>query len=194
MARIAIVTGGNPRHRCGDFQGAEGGRLYASSPIMPAMTRRRRSSRPRPASMCANGMSATTPLARAISRRSKTRSARSICSSTMPASPRDAMFHKMTPEQWYQVINTNLNSLFNMTRPLWDGMRARELRPHHLHLLDQRPEGPDGPGQLLGRQGRRYRLRQGTGAGRCRQGHHRQCDLPRLYRHRNGAGRAEGGA
>jgi len=40
---------------------------------------------------------------------------------------RDAMFHKMTPEQWYQVINTNLNSLFNMTRPLWDGMRARSF-------------------------------------------------------------------
>lgn len=40
---------------------------------------------------------------------------------------RDAMFHKMTPEQWYQVINTNLNSLFNMTRPLWDGMRARNF-------------------------------------------------------------------
>ncbi len=38
---------------------------------------------------------------------------------------RDAMFHKMTPENWYQVINTNLNSLFNMTRPVWDGMRAR---------------------------------------------------------------------
>ena len=37
------------------------------------------------------------------------------------------MFHKMTPEQWYQVINTNLNSLFNMTRPLWDGMRARSF-------------------------------------------------------------------
>ncbi|CAN5266526.1 acetoacetyl-CoA reductase [soil metagenome] len=38
---------------------------------------------------------------------------------------KDAMFHKMTPEQWYAVINTNLNSLFNMTRPLWEGMRAR---------------------------------------------------------------------
>ena len=38
---------------------------------------------------------------------------------------RDAMFHKMTAEQWYGVINTNLNSLFNMTRPLWDGMRTR---------------------------------------------------------------------
>ena len=38
---------------------------------------------------------------------------------------KDAMFHKMTPDQWYAVINTNLNSLFNMTRPLWEGMRSR---------------------------------------------------------------------
>ena len=38
---------------------------------------------------------------------------------------RDTAFHKMTPEQWYEVINTNLNSLFNMTRPVIDGMRAR---------------------------------------------------------------------
>ncbi|KTR04233.1 acetoacetyl-CoA reductase [Aureimonas ureilytica] len=40
---------------------------------------------------------------------------------------RDAMFHKMTPEQWSAVINTNLNSLFNMTRPAWDGMRERKF-------------------------------------------------------------------
>src|SRR5215813_11213939 len=40
---------------------------------------------------------------------------------------RDAMFHKMTPEQWYAVINTNLNSLFNMTRPIWEGMRERKF-------------------------------------------------------------------
>jgi len=38
---------------------------------------------------------------------------------------RDAMFHKMTPQQWAEVINTNLSSLFNMTRPVWDGMRAQ---------------------------------------------------------------------
>jgi acetoacetyl-CoA reductase len=38
---------------------------------------------------------------------------------------RDIMFHKMTPEQWYEVINTNLNSLFNMTRPVIEGMRDR---------------------------------------------------------------------
>jgi acetoacetyl-CoA reductase len=31
----------------------------------------------------------------------------------------------MTPEQWHEVINTNLNSLFNMTRPVIEGMRLR---------------------------------------------------------------------
>jgi acetoacetyl-CoA reductase len=38
---------------------------------------------------------------------------------------KDGMFHKMTAEQWYQVINTNLNSLFNMCRPVIEGMRER---------------------------------------------------------------------
>jgi acetoacetyl-CoA reductase len=40
---------------------------------------------------------------------------------------KDGFFHKMTPEQWYGVINTNLNSLFNMTRPVWEGMRTRKF-------------------------------------------------------------------
>ena len=40
---------------------------------------------------------------------------------------KDGFFHKMTPEQWYAVINTNLNSLFNMTRPIWEGMRTRKF-------------------------------------------------------------------
>lgn len=40
---------------------------------------------------------------------------------------KDGMFHKMTKDQWYGVINTNLNSLFNMTRPVWEGMRNRKF-------------------------------------------------------------------
>jgi acetoacetyl-CoA reductase len=40
---------------------------------------------------------------------------------------KDSAFHKMTPEQWYDVINTNLNSLFNMCRPVIDGMRDRNF-------------------------------------------------------------------
>ncbi len=40
---------------------------------------------------------------------------------------RDGMFHKMTPTQWKEVIDTNLNGLFNMTHPLWSGMRDRKF-------------------------------------------------------------------
>jgi len=40
---------------------------------------------------------------------------------------RDAPFHKMTPEQWHQVIDTNLSGVFNMTHPIWPGMRERKF-------------------------------------------------------------------
>jgi acetoacetyl-CoA reductase len=40
---------------------------------------------------------------------------------------RDTMFHRMKPEQWTDVINTNLNSVFNMCRPLIEGMRERKF-------------------------------------------------------------------
>lgn len=38
---------------------------------------------------------------------------------------RDNMFHRMTPQQWNEVIGTNLTGLFNMTHPIWPGMRER---------------------------------------------------------------------
>jgi acetoacetyl-CoA reductase len=40
---------------------------------------------------------------------------------------RDTAFHKMNVEQWTAVINTNLGSLFNMTRQVIEGMRARKF-------------------------------------------------------------------
>lgn len=40
---------------------------------------------------------------------------------------RDAMFHKMTPQQWREVMDTNLNGVFNMTHPVWPGMRERKF-------------------------------------------------------------------
>ena len=39
---------------------------------------------------------------------------------------RDGTFHKMTAQQWNDVINTNLNSVFNVTRPVIEGMRDRK--------------------------------------------------------------------
>ena len=40
---------------------------------------------------------------------------------------RDSSLHKMTREQWEVVIRTDLNALFNMTRPVIEGMRARKF-------------------------------------------------------------------
>ena len=40
---------------------------------------------------------------------------------------RDAQLHRMKPEQWTEVINTNLGSLFNMTRQVIEGMRERKF-------------------------------------------------------------------
>jgi acetoacetyl-CoA reductase len=38
---------------------------------------------------------------------------------------RDAPFHKMTPDMWKDVIDTNLTGVFNMTHVIWPGMRER---------------------------------------------------------------------
>jgi acetoacetyl-CoA reductase len=38
---------------------------------------------------------------------------------------RDGMFHRITREQWREVIDTNLSGVFNMTHPVWPGMRER---------------------------------------------------------------------
>src|SRR5476651_850441 len=40
---------------------------------------------------------------------------------------RDSMLHRMKPEQWGAVINTNLGSLFNMCRQVIEGMRERKF-------------------------------------------------------------------
>lgn len=39
---------------------------------------------------------------------------------------RDAMFHRMTPQQWKEVVDTNLTGVFNMTHVAWPGMRERK--------------------------------------------------------------------
>jgi acetoacetyl-CoA reductase len=40
---------------------------------------------------------------------------------------RDSQLHRMKPEQWTAVINTNLGSLFNMSRHVIEGMRERKF-------------------------------------------------------------------
>jgi acetoacetyl-CoA reductase len=38
---------------------------------------------------------------------------------------RDAMLHRMTPEQWREVIRVDLDSMFNMVQPVLNGIRDR---------------------------------------------------------------------
>lgn len=40
---------------------------------------------------------------------------------------KDAFFHKMYPQQWTEVLETNLISVFNMTHPVISGMRERSF-------------------------------------------------------------------
>ncbi len=40
---------------------------------------------------------------------------------------RDAPFHKMSPQQWKDVIDTNLTGVFNTVHPIWPGMRERKF-------------------------------------------------------------------
>lgn len=40
---------------------------------------------------------------------------------------RDAPFHRMTPQQWQEVIDTNLTGVFNTVHPIWPGMRDRKF-------------------------------------------------------------------
>ena len=40
---------------------------------------------------------------------------------------RDAPFHKMTPQQWKEVVDTNLTGVFNTVHPVWPGMRERKF-------------------------------------------------------------------
>lgn len=40
---------------------------------------------------------------------------------------RDAPFHKMTPDMWHEVVDTNLTGVFNTVHPVWAGMRERKF-------------------------------------------------------------------
>ena len=40
---------------------------------------------------------------------------------------RDAPFYKMTPDQWNEVVNTNLTGVFNTIHPLWPSMRDQKF-------------------------------------------------------------------
>ncbi len=103
--------------------------------------------------------------------------------STMPASP-------VTPCSTDDAgtvgeVIAQSHGVFNMTHPVWSGMRDRGFgRIVNISSINGRRGR--WAGELFRRQGRRSRPDQGAGPGRGGEGDHRQRDLPRLYRHRDG--------
>ncbi len=97
---------------------------------------------------------------------------------------RDTMFHRMTPEQWTAVINTNLSSLFNMCRPVIEGMRQRKFgRIINISSVNGQKGQMGQSNYSAAKSGEQREERR-----------HRQCHLPGLYRHRDGPGGPQGRA
>ena len=100
------------------------------------------------------------------------------------------MFHKMTPDQWYDVINTNLNSLFNMCRPVIEGMRERGFgRIINISSINGQ-KGQMGQANYSAAKAGDIGFTKALAQENAQQGRHRQRHLSRLYRDRNGHGRA----
>jgi NAD(P)-dependent dehydrogenase (short-subunit alcohol dehydrogenase family) len=77
---------------------------------------------------------------------------------------RDTTFKKMSKVDWDAVMRTNLDSLFNMTKQVADGMVQRGWgRIINISSVNG-SKGAVRPDQLLGREGWCARLHQGAGA------------------------------
>jgi acetoacetyl-CoA reductase len=89
---------------------------------MPAMTRRRTNSRARPVSPVYKwDVSSFDACVAGVEK------VEADVLVNNAGTTKDGAFHKITLDQWNSVINTNLGSLFNVTRQVIEGMRARKF-------------------------------------------------------------------
>jgi acetoacetyl-CoA reductase len=154
-----------PRHRCRDLQVAEGAG-YKVAANYAGNDEAANKFKARPASRSINGASPTTTPASPASSRSRPTSGPIDVLVNNAGITRDAMFHRMTPSSGTRSSRPTSPALQHDPSALARDARA-QVRADHHDQLDQRPEGPGRAEQLLGRQGRRHRHRQGAGARRC---------------------------
>ena len=107
---------------------------------------------------------------------------------------RDGAFHKMTLEQWNAVINTNLGSLFNMTRQVIEGMRARKFgRVINISSINGQ-KGQFGQVNYSAAKAGDIGFTKALALENAKGGITVNAICPGLYQHRDGAGGAEGRA
>ncbi len=107
---------------------------------------------------------------------------------------RDGTFHKMSAPQWNEVINTNLNSVFNVTRPVIEGMRERKwgriIQISSINGL----KGQYGKANYAAAKAGMHGFTISPGARERQARHYREHRLARLRGHGHGDGRARGSA
>ena len=107
---------------------------------------------------------------------------------------RDMTFKKMDKVNWDAVLRTNLDSLFNMTKQVADGMVERGWgRIINVSSVNG-SKGAFGQTNYSAAKAGVHGFTQGAGARGGEEGRHRQHDLARLHRHQDGHGDPEGGA
>ncbi len=102
---------------------------------------------------------------------------------------RDAPFHKMTPEMWNEVIDTNLTGVFNTVHPIWPGMRDRGFGRIIVISSINGQKGQMGQVNYAATKAGDLGIIKSLAQEGARR-HHGECHLPRLYCDRNGHGRA----
>ena len=107
---------------------------------------------------------------------------------------RDTLLLRMKQEDWDAVMQTNLASVFRLSKAVLRGMmKARKGRIISIASVVGLTGNP-GPGQLRGRQGGHHRLHQVAGPRGGLARHHRQCRRARLHRYRHDPGAQRGAA
>ena len=95
---------------------------------------------------------------------------------------RDRSFRKMDRNEWDEVINVNLSSVFDVTRIFIDGMVARGWgRVINISSIVGRI-GNIGQANYAAAKGRAHRIDQDLGPGICAQGGHRERHRARIRR------------
>ncbi len=93
---------------------------------------------------------------------------------------RDGTMHRMKPENWQAVIDTNLGGCFNMARCVIDGMRERKFgRIVNIGSINGQA-GQYGSSQLCRSKIWNSRFHKSPCPGRGRVGYHSQRHCPRL--------------
>ena len=104
---------------------------------------------------------------------------------------RDAQLHRMKPDQWTAVINTNLGSLFNMTRQVIEGMRERKFgRIINISSINGQ-KGQFGQPNYSAAKAGEIGFTKALAQECARVGITVNAIAPGLHQHRNGAGGAE---